>query len=104
MPYAFFFVTYSVFLLFESQQQSLGSAGVPGYDFNGGFGDFEAFCKILNAHLVGRTIHRRRLKLDFQGVGMLTGDHVFRRSRLNKDFEYNSVTILLYKRHFNQQF
>jgi hypothetical protein len=65
-----------IFFIFVPQKEPLGSAGMPGYDFNGGFRDFEAFRYVLNTHLVGRIIHGRRRKLDFQCVAMLAGNHV----------------------------
>jgi hypothetical protein len=65
-----------IFFIFAPQNEPLGSACVTGYDFNGGFRDFEAFRYVLNTHLVGRIIHGRRRKLDFKCVAMLTGNHV----------------------------
>jgi hypothetical protein len=65
-----------IFFIFAVQKEPLGSACVPGYDFNGGFRDFEAFRQVLNTHLVGRIIHGWRRELDFQCVAMLTGNHV----------------------------
>ena len=79
-----------VFFVGDLEHHDLVSGAVAGYDFDGGFGEFQKFGEKGDAHLVGGAFYGRGGELDFQGVRVGADHRVFGGSGLDEHFDENS--------------